>query len=369
MNICSAGDDFRQDLVGDEYFSPLSPKLREETRSGETDGQSSPSRGNYRSLHRRFVVQGVDDKDEIIISTPESLSTSRASSRSSQSPSLSRSPSCSSSSETSIESFRIHSSNSDSTLGNIPTSSSCCGVNLRSSPTPTSPPYESSPSHSKSGTRSGTPETFIARGLEGHRPTPSPSGSSKCPNFLETPTAEIEQSPGRKRGKSPKSTKRIDRSYLTRKNGVQNNNISMSTHKDLYKSGSNDSFAKVKAKVNNTFSPAKRFGKILKSHRKPDAQEHGKYFGGNENYLQDSLQSSSVSQNPGKNPKGLPTVERAKRLSKLIQQRQHTQLQFSLNIAMVRASFQLCFILLQIRSVFLSNYSYWIPATVGNQVL
>lgn len=307
LNICSAEDE--NDVEGS-----LQNPLKQGTYVYEEQHEKR-SRTNKSLRHRLCAVQGVDEKDGIIITTRESLS--RPSSQSSPSPSL-----CHSSSETSIESaasFRIHSSHSEANLGTIPMSSSCCGVNLRNTPTPTSPPYETSPSLLS---KVGTPEA-----LDLQQPCQSP----KCPPHFLGAATEIERNRSRKPEKSPKSPQRIDRSYLARKNGVQNNNINTIAGKDSSKSGSNESFPKVKAS-RSTFSPGKRLGKILKT-RTPNCQEHVKSYD-TENNSQDSFRFDG--KNSGRNQKVLPTVERAKRLSKLIQQRQHTQLQFSLNIAMVR---------------------------------
>jgi hypothetical protein len=120
---------------------------RSKSGTGYYRAKEEDTRSN-RSLNRLYVIHGVDENEGLILATPEE-SLSRASSHSfSRSQSLSHS-----SSEASIDSgsIRLHSLHSEwgsGAPGNDPTrsSSSCCGVNLRSSPVPQSPPYEQSPS-------------------------------------------------------------------------------------------------------------------------------------------------------------------------------------------------------------------------------
>jgi hypothetical protein len=337
LNIHCAEDDGDDDKELEMVSWSNIPRSKSGTgyyRAKEEDTRSN------RSLNRLYVIHGVDENEGLILATPEE-SLSRASSHSfSRSQSLSHS-----SSEASIDSgsIRLHSLHSEwgsGAPGNDPTrsSSSCCGVNLRSSPVPQSPPYEQSPSSSMKSYRGG-PEA-----IENETNPTRRRSRSRSPNFLEGATAEIEQTSGRKREKSPKSPNRIDRPYLTRKDGVSNNNISAISRKGFYKpsasSASNSSMpcANIASRTNvssPTITSDRKTGKTKASSGKIRKDENKYYLNDNDSQEQHNFQARHYTRAGG----GviMPTaVERAKRLSQLIQQRQHTQLQFSLNIVMVR---------------------------------
>lgn len=341
LNICPVESDVE---VFDDTSSPDHAELSE-----------SSLRSAYSSMHRLFVIHGYDESEGVItISAP--ATPSRLSSRS-------RSGSFTGS-ETS-GSFRIHSRSESPGPGAVPSSSSCCGVSLRGSPLPTSPPYQSACSDSVSsrhcisrastGSTSTTANMANCTGFGGRcsdsalrdESGSSPTGSSAC--FEDAADVFFND------GSEPPSS--IDYSFRARKKGIAGGRqgiIGMAIfngpdqHPELLSREISDSLKGKEGhrsgspKSNHHHQPLP--GTKLVSVRKRSRVElrTGTRAGGPQNIAGGEATVSSIcgscKGHLEDNDKCtqleviMPTSERAKRLSRLIQHRQHLQLQYSLNL-------------------------------------
>lgn len=323
-----------------------------------------------RSLNRLFVIHDYNDSDGVItISGP--TTPSRRSSRS-------RSGSFTGS-DTSAISFRIPSRSESPEPPPVHHSHSCCGVSLRgSSPLPTSPPYQTSfpdvvTSRHCFSSSSSTSNKNSYVGDEGEIDSGSASARESCSSYGGRDSSPTRNKRQNELGSSnvvdnlhivsdsSNDFPRIDPSFRLRKTGmvasgsgkrdimvmpfvdgqdgvVQHSKIisreildSMKKGKDGEVSCGSGSGAPSQ-KCNHYHQPLP--GTTVVSFRKRSRAESRR--GGTSSA---NISSSSCSKGHTEDTDKctelqviMPTIERAKRLSRLIQHRQHLQLQYSLNL-------------------------------------
>lgn len=314
---------------------------------------------SVRSLNRLFVIHGYDDNEGVItISGPGTPS--RRSSRS-------RSGSFTGS-ETSASSFRIH-SRGESPVPLLPSSSSCCGVSLRGSPLPTSPPYQSTCSDAVTFRQcfKATPTTSRNSALQCPTYGSSGVGSSGC--ICESSSSHGRASPisGNVHVHSasdfgtctddldvfrdePSDFPAIDPSFGLhfkgiadgRKRGVMAIALSEEHCREIISREISDSLqgrdcevgcGNASQKSNHHHQPLP--GTKVVSVRKRSRVKSGRGGGTASSSTSSSCCSKGHPEDTEKCAELqviMPTIERAKRLSRLIQHRQHLQLQYSLNL-------------------------------------